>query len=374
MKKQWYKCLLAACVLSNCGISFADQEEWSELRREVSAMREALASKGAYVFVTNAATPKVAPHIHSQCWVDWLPKEDVKRRMYEQEKRDFGLDVLKCLEKYAWGIDEEDLSGYRKSAGELLSIAEWINTSAGYGNYLLKRWAENLALIRVCRLTVDGSVGLDEIKSYFSRVGTPIHDIRLRVLILNEEAPHKYSLPSFALTEENGSESLCRQWAGHFRESVRHYSKWSEDNSRYYPSLAFKDIMWDDPKYAFYIEDPVDGEQTLRDVWGKKTHYTALCTGQMSMIHWLCLKEIIQYWEVVGELPLPDKEIVKRPGSFRGLCREGDEYKAMIEGKWRSSSKAKMPLGIDRRVVALMRNEVEDRVTKNCLRRRGLDN
>ena len=371
---KWCRYLVAACVLSSCGISSAVQEEWAELCREMSAMREALAINGAYVFVTNAATPRASPHIHSQCWVDWLPKEDVKRRMYEQEKRDFGLDVLKCLEEYAWGIDEEDLSGYRKSAGELLSIAEWLNTSAGYGNYLLKRWAENLALIRVCRLAVDGGVGLDEIKSYFSRVGEPIHDIRLRALILNEEAPHKYSLPSFALTEESGSESLCRQWAGHFRESVRHYSRWCEDNSRYYPSLVFKDIMWDDPKYAFYIEDPVDGEQTLRDTWGKKTHYTTLCTGQMSMIHWLYLKKIIQYWEVVGELPLPDKEIVKRPGSFKGLCREGDEYKTMMEGKWRAASKAKMPHGVDSCVVALMRNEIEDWVTENCLRRRRLGN
>lgn len=182
-----------------------EQSDWDALRAEVSSLRKRLAQDGAYTFVTNAATPKTAPHIHSQCWVDWLPKEDVKRREYEQEKRDLGLDILGCLEKYAWGIEaHEDLEGNKKSAMELLAIAEWLNTTPGYGNYLLKRWAENLALIRICHLAVDGRVGLDEIKSYFSHVGTPIQDLQLRVRILNEESPHKYSLPSSNLTEEAG--------------------------------------------------------------------------------------------------------------------------------------------------------------------------
>ncbi len=348
-----------------------EQSDWDALRAEVSSLRKCLAQDGAYAFVTNAATPKLAPHIHSQCWVDWLPKEDVKRREYEQEKRDLGLDILGCLEKYAWGIEaHEDLEGNKKSAMELLAIAEWLNTTPGYGNYLLKRWAENLALIRICHLAVDGRVGLDEIKSYFSRVGTPIQDLQLRVRILNEESPHKYSLPSSNLTEEAGSDNICRQWAQHLRESMQHYSKWCESNSRDFPSLKFEDVIWDDRTYSFYIEDYLDGNHTLRDAWGKKAHYTSLCTGMMSMLHWSYLDTIIGYWEVVGELPLPNKEIAMRPGSFKGLCKEGDEYKNVIEAKWKATSKLRPPRGIDSRVIALIKDGIEDRITENC-RRRG---
>ena len=348
-----------------------EQPDWNALRTEVSSLRKRLANDGAYAFVTNAATPKVAPHIHSQCWVDWLPKADVKRREYEQEKRDLGLDTLGHLEEYAWSIEaHEDLEGNKKSAMELLAIAEWLNTAPGYGNYLLKRWAENLALIRICHLAVDGRVGLDEIKSYFNRVGTPMQDLKLRVRILNEESPHKYSLPSSNLTEEAGSDNICRQWAQHLRESMQHYSKWCESNSRDFPSLKFEDVMWDDRKYSFYIEDSLDGDHTLRDAWGKKTHYTSLCTGMMSMIHWFYLNEIVGYWETTGELPLPAKEIVMRPGSFKGLCIEGDEYKSVIVAKWTAASKRQVPHGIDSRVIALIKDGIEDRITENC-RRRG---
>ena len=115
-------------------------EDWSSLCKEVSIMRGALSQSGAYTFVTNAATPKLAPHIHSQCWVGWLPTEEVKRRAYEQEQRDLGLDILGYLEEYAWNTEsQDDLSTNKKNAVELLAIAEWIKTSQGYGNYLLKR-------------------------------------------------------------------------------------------------------------------------------------------------------------------------------------------------------------------------------------------
>lgn len=366
-------CIATITLLSSCGWSAPISEDWAALRREVSEMRLSLAHDGAYAFVTNAATPKTVPHIHSQCWVDLLPGGEIGRRMYEQEKRDFGLDVLGHLEEYVQNIeDKEDLAGQRESAAELLAIAEWLSTSPGYGNYLLKRWAEIMALIRVGHLAVSGRVGLEEIKSYFNRIDTPLEDLKLRVRILNEEAPHKYFLPISLSSEEAGSESICRQWAKHMQESMQHYSKWCQEKSRCYSDLEFAAVVRDDPRYSFYVEDSLDGSHTLRDAWGKKTHYTSLCTGPMSMLHWQCLKEIIGYWEVAGELPLPDKELVRRPGSFKGLCREGDEYRVIIAAKWKAASKSGVPTGIDGRVIALMRDEIVDRITENCRRNTSL--
>ena len=316
-----------------------EQSDWDALRAEVSSLRKRLAQDGAYTFVTNAATPKTAPHIHSQCWVDWLPKEDVKLRTYEQEKRDLGLDILGYLEEYAWNAEsQDDLSTNKKNAVELLAIAEWLKTSQGYGNYLLKRWAENLALIRLCNLSIDKRVGIDEIKALFNRVDEPIQNLKLRLAILNEESPHKYSLPSFFLTEDSGSTSLCRQWGKHAMESMNHYCKWCHEHSRIFSGLTFNDVAWDNPEYAFYIEDPRDGWHTLRDIWEKKYHYT-LCTGAMDMRLWRYLQEIIAYKEVVGEIPLPDKSELERPGSFAFASNELDNYNMILDAKWKSASK-----------------------------------
>ena len=82
----------AECISTN---------EWGRLRAEIMMYKRELASVGAYAFVTNTATPKTAPHIHSQCWVDWLPNEEIERKEYEQEIRNFGLDLIGELEKYA---------------------------------------------------------------------------------------------------------------------------------------------------------------------------------------------------------------------------------------------------------------------------------
>ena len=62
--------------------------DWIDLRERVKTLRAELSRQGAYAFVTNhATTPPMAPYIHSQCWVDWLPKTNVEQIAYEQEKR-----------------------------------------------------------------------------------------------------------------------------------------------------------------------------------------------------------------------------------------------------------------------------------------------
>ena len=362
--------LIAASIISAmqlaCRAENEDASRWLQLRSGIREMRECMAKDGAYAFVTNAATPKTAPHIHSQCWVDWLPEGEVKRREYEQEKRDLGLDIIGYLEEYAWDVEpQDDLGTNQKNAVELLTIAEWLRTSHGYGNYMLKRWAENLALIRLCNLSIDKRVGIDEIKSLFNRVDEPIQNLKLRLAILNEESPHKYSLPSFFLTEDSGSTSLCRQWGKHAMESMNHYCKWCHEHSRIFSGLTFNDVAWDNPEYAFYIEDPRDGWHTLRDIWGKKYHYT-LCTGAMDMRLWRYLQEIISYKEVVGEIPLPDKSELERPGSFAFASNELDNYNMIIDAKWKSASKKIAPQGIARRVIYILKGSLVDFMTENC--------
>ena len=97
--------IFATAIVLSAGCSRVEtakeQSDWDALRAEVSSLRKRLANDGAYAFVTNAATPKTAPHIHSQYWLMLIPEANIALRQYEQEKREFGLDMIGQLERYA---------------------------------------------------------------------------------------------------------------------------------------------------------------------------------------------------------------------------------------------------------------------------------
>ena len=107
--------LIAVSIISAmqlaCRAENKDASRWLQLRSEIREMRECMAKDGAYAFVTNAATPKTAPHIHSQYWLMLIPETNIALRQYEQGKRDFGLDMIGQLERYAkQKIDIKDIS------------------------------------------------------------------------------------------------------------------------------------------------------------------------------------------------------------------------------------------------------------------------
>lgn len=69
---------LLGMMLVGCAVRSADKPHQSAPSKEervrglaeVRQLRGDLARLGVAAFVTNAATPRMAPHIHSQCWVD----------------------------------------------------------------------------------------------------------------------------------------------------------------------------------------------------------------------------------------------------------------------------------------------------------------
>ena len=363
------KCKLPiSTLIILCSIlGVASTNDWATLRKEMSDMRDRLANNGIAIFMNHTAPIGLAPHIHSQCWVDWLPKEEVKRRAYEQEKRDFGLDVVGVLEQYA--IKEEPIENMhelQQSVEELLAIAQWIKTSQGYGNYHLKRWAENLALIRLCRLTINPASSIDDIKEMFNRVDGTSQNLKLRVAILNEEAPHQFSLPFFK-TENNASSSLCKQWSSHMQQSVAHYMEIGKSRSQLFSSLRFSDVKFDEPEYAFYIEDALDGSHTFRDAWDKKRHYS-LCTSAMDMSLYRDMETLLHYRDAVGEIPLPEHGDVDKMDPF-GMSAEMCAYKDLVNTRWREPTKRNSAPHVARVVIRIMRGDLADYLTTNYRRR-----
>lgn len=72
--------VLAMCLAVVCHLAAAQGRDWEKLRDGIRRLRMELARQDVYTFVTNrTTTPRVAPYIHSQCWVDWLPKGEERR-------------------------------------------------------------------------------------------------------------------------------------------------------------------------------------------------------------------------------------------------------------------------------------------------------
>lgn len=169
MKHKWLFSVLAFTLVSAgvAGIYFAQHlsdksqtpppspEECVKGLAEVKQLRADLARLGLEAFITNSALPKVAPHIHSQCWVDWLPKANIDQWAYEQEKRELGRDMLHILEDMVMSdVSWRDYLAVRRRVKTLLRLKEWLSTVHGCGNYYIQEWAENIALSGIAALVI----------------------------------------------------------------------------------------------------------------------------------------------------------------------------------------------------------------------------
>ena len=285
-------------------------QDWEALRKDVVALRHALSEKGAYDFVKDAGTPKLAPHIHSQCWVDWLPEQDVRRRAYEQEKRDFGLDMLGHLETLTSdeiGVGEPIRLQVR--AERLVAIAEWLKTSWGYGNYILKHQAEEQALSFIAKMAVNGSCSPQEVRGLLGRVDEHAKSAPMQVAILNEESPHKYSLPA----TETGSgiqSALGRQWGTHRRAAEKYFKSRIHNKV----PLLFEVVKDEEREYAFYVPDRNLGDASVRKYWNQKDHEEVCVYGMYTQrrekIEW-----ILKFREIIGPIPVPDADDLKDEAS-----------------------------------------------------------
>jgi len=280
------------------------QEDWSVLRQEIVTLRHSLARDGAYAFVTTAATPKVAPHIHSQCWVDWLPKEEVERRLYEQEKRAFGLDMVGQLESYAladtdWQNDTDNAA----MAHQLLAISKWLKTSAGYGNYLLYKWAENMMVSLSGRLAVNPHADVKAIERLLSEAESYQADLAFRIAVLKDEVPQDYFAPSDKDMSAAQNE-LLRQWGENMRTAMLHYGE-----KRFW-NLKSSDVLGDKREFAVYVEDPLPRWHTIRSYWDASQYRRFLICGLHEP---LCddVRCMLSAREKSGPMPVPPASAFK---------------------------------------------------------------
>lgn len=336
-----YRTYAIASILGGIGMSAVGAEcrpsgqDWALLRKGIATQRQVLAEKGAYSFVADEMTPRKAPHIHSQCWVNWLPDDEVGRRLYEQEKRDFGLDMVVQLEKLgARRIEMGDVVGLRTGAEKLVAIAEWAKTSPGYGNYILKHQAEELAMVLMAKMAVNEKCSIQEVRELLDRIDTPEKSACLQVSVLNEESPHAYARPT--ATSGSGIQSeLGRQWRDHERKAREHFKARFPKRRR----VLFEDVREEAREYAFYIPDQNLGDAPISRYWNLKDHEEVCVYGMYSQkrekIGW-----ILKYRESIGEIPSP------RAGEL-GSEESQERYVGRINDAWlaKGSPSSVKPIG-----------------------------
>ena len=319
-------------TLSVKGETMSSATKWERMRLGVVLLRTELARQDVYTFVTNrATTPRIAPYIHSQCWVDWLPKEDVKRRAYEQEKRDFGLDFIGKLEKIALDVPPvDDLEMNERRARQFVEIAEWLKTSKGYGNYVLKMWSEGMACTSLGAMAVNSKCSVERAEALFHRIDSVTNNLSCQMAILAEEAPHGYQRP-VDVTARGIRKELERQWNLHFKSAYIHF------NTRpgRFAGLRFEDVKENLHEYAFYCEDAVGSNgcqyATIRNLWGLKKHFTVCICGMYNPMP-KQIFDMLRYRRFVGDIPRP-------PVGLRMGSPDFIDYQDLFHEQWSPFSK-----------------------------------
>lgn len=285
--------------------------DWAGLRKSVVEMRHELARSELYDFVMTMKERGISvPYIHSQSWVDWLPGTEVERRLYEQEKRDFGIDVVAKL---------EDLSCANKSCGDkdmqerhirmLFSIVKWLSEEKGYGNFWLKRWAEDIALEALGRLSINEQCPVCLIEDLLKGKDSLERDLDFAMAILKEEAPHEFKRP-LGNDIDSIQDELVRQWERHHKEASDMLQKRMGTNV-----YSFGQVKNEPKEYTFYIPDHYGASSVERDYptvrysWPAKNHYRTcvLCLHEGLSEK---IREVVKFRKLLGLPERPDQSVL----------------------------------------------------------------
>ncbi|MGI6496007.1 MAG: hypothetical protein ACOX5G_07955 [Kiritimatiellia bacterium] len=334
-------CTALAALPPLCAAS--TEPDYEEEMKALAIQRKTLADSGFRGFFAVAQSNRWdAPKIHSQCWVDWLPRESTKRIQLEQAKRDFGLELVKAVEEEALRVLSPASTGERASqADRLLDFSGWAGRPGGYGNLAIKWRVEHLACIPIGHLIADLDFPVEEIEARLARLETEQGWVRMQVDVLNEEAPHQYR----AKTKDD----LAVEWHGHFRKAAFAFK---DERGRYpYDHEESKDL----PRHiSFYCEDESSPRPyTLATKWSQKRHFLFCVRGKTDAITDR-VHNLLLFRKMIGRFPLkPSRPL----GSF-----EGEEVREAFYEAWMPHEKkfGKKGSGAARSYTQILNNAFMD--------------
>jgi len=153
--KHWLTTMLCIVFAASMQIyAITEKPTINSRMQELEIQRKQLSELGLWAFFNVAQSNQwTAPKIHSQCWVDWLPEDQEKLKKLEQGRRDFGLEIVKAVEREALRTLLPTSTVERvNQANRLLDFSSWAGAPDGYGNLAIKRRVEHLACIPIGHL------------------------------------------------------------------------------------------------------------------------------------------------------------------------------------------------------------------------------
>ena len=200
-------------------------------------------------------------------------------------------------------FDVEATDQHELHAKRMLEISAWLKTQSGYGNYILKSWAEFIAETAIGRMVVQCRCPTNRVVVLLAKIDTPERNLDYRMAILDEEAPHRFSRPT---NPQDAADTMERQWQSHYYAARRHYGK---DFAHTVLSYGFASVKDDSPEYAFYCEDTNRKYNTIRSRWNSKKHFEVCIIGMHSRLleH---IRRVLIFRSRVDHFPPPPPEAV----------------------------------------------------------------
>ena len=292
--KTLLKTMLCSALVASLPIqSISGELNYEEEMKLLEVQVKNLDEVGLWGFFDTAQSNQwAAPKIHSQCWVDWLPTDQEKLKRLERGRRDFGLGIVKAVEREALHTLLPTSTVERANqATRLLNFSDWVGKPDGYGNLAIKRRVDNLACIPIGHLVANLDYPMEKIEALFARFETEGGWLRMQRNVLNEESPHKY--------DARTKDELAVQWHGYFRKAAFAFK---EAKGRY--PYNHSESLELPREISFYCEDETSPPpQTLATKWNTKRHYIFCVMGYEDTVTER-VKNLLLFRKTIGRFPL----------------------------------------------------------------------
>ncbi len=238
---------------------------------QVVRLRATLEREGLWGFFERARSERwPTPLIRSKYWVDRLPRGQAEWASLEESKRALGKALAQLIDVESLALADQAGTKTREEQCErLLRAASWIRTSRGYGNLVLNARLDDLACVQIGHLAADLEYDLSKVDALFARIATREEDLRMRLAVLEEEAPRARDVPREERVELT-NEQLA-EWA---RREGRKAAVWCREHGIDISAPQTDVIRPELPDVlAFFVDDGLPaGPRTAATMWDQKHH------------------------------------------------------------------------------------------------------
>lgn len=316
-------------------ISFATQAQITpENQRKLDQLTEmttVLRRDGVTKFLTVSHEQKwVAPKMYSAWFINKLPEDTEGKKLVEQTKSAFGLEMVRQLSPVAKVVREtRDAATLELQIDALFAARSWLETAPAYANMRLQQRADDIASIAATKLMCDINYPMEKAEKVMKRFDDRSWSSPERIRqVLYEESDGKHFIADLLGSTQD---KLDKE----FRKGVSLVIELGSVTNR--PDLEI-----------FARENFAQGESVmdLEKTWGKRAHinFAARGLGSVNLENMAQLHEFRKRYgkfptEPITIRPFPEESSIK--AAFREISWENPygiggawaTFEAYLEGR-----------------------------------------